>query len=227
MCSYKKFKYATIILCSTIGSLHAKLIEIKSIQDFKTLRNSGQPLIIKFSSKTCPPCRFTKVPFDEVAEESEFATISFAEFSTDTPTGDAIANEYKVLGVPTFIYIVNGKVMKTVSGVDMTKETKATFKAGVQNLARELMKAQVPAAPQELKKEVGMLEDIEKPEEISGIEVDQEEEAVSMQPAPAESRGIVAQLWGSIIGFFSFIWDALKGAVKFVIDTIKGIFGIK
>ncbi len=213
-------RHSIVLLICMIGTsiffldLHSTVINITSEKQFNELLESKKPLLLKFFTGACPVCDVVKRPFEAVSNENEFKPIIFSElnFSESGSIGDKIARQYKVLGAPTFIYILDKNEVGRMSGIEDAKRFKNDLRAQLRNyFGSELEK----------------LTEEEKPEEIISIEV---EEGLSSLPIeekeePEEAKGMLAQLWFSIQAFFSFIIQKLKEFVWFIINQIRKIFG--
>jgi len=214
----KKFLFCAFLF---YFHLQAELITIETGNQFQELIESKKPLILKFSADYCPPCRFAKQPFEEVASEKEFQKIGFVEIDIQSSVGNTIAQKYKVLGVPTFVYIRNGGIVDTVVGLENTK----TFKDDLRiNTRKNLATAEQMADKQPEDAQPERIITIEIKKELITPELQPEERS---EPVSKEAKGIFEQLCLSTHIFFIFIIDKIKELLRYIIDLIKGIFGGK
>lgn len=200
-----KTLFSAIFIFSSF--LHAEFITITSEDQFNNLLNEKKPLILKFTGKYCAPCTITKAPFEKVSKEKEFKDIGFIELDVQSPVGGAISSEFKIVGVPTFIYIRDGKEIKRIVGVQHPANFAEDLRKKISNIL--------------LKKQDDEITSIEVKEEFAAPRPTEEEEEVPSQA----TQGALARLWLSMKAFFIFILDKIKEAIKFFIDLIKKIFG--
>lgn len=76
-----------------------------------------QDVLLDFHAPWCGPCRQMAAPFEQLARECE----QFLFIKINVDEHEAIANQYGVRGLPTFIAIRNRTNAKRVSG-SMSKE---------------------------------------------------------------------------------------------------------
>lgn len=191
--------------------LHSTVINISTEKQFNELFESKKPLLLKFFTDACPVCDVIKQSFEEISNENEFKLIIFAElnFGESGSIGNKIARQYKILGAPTFIYILNKNEVGRMSGIENAR----TFKSDLRTQLRNYFgtKLEKPTEAEEIIS-------IEVEEELASLPVEEKEE-------PEETKGMLAQLWFSIQAFFSFIIQKLKEFVWFIINQIRKIFG--
>jgi thiol-disulfide isomerase/thioredoxin len=194
----------------------ATIINITSEKQFNDLFESKKPLVLKFFTDACHVCDVIKLPFEAVSNENEFKPITFAalNFSESGSIGDKIARQYKVLGAPTFIYILDKNEVGRMSGIESAR----TFKTDLRSQLRNYFGTKLEKTTEETKPEE--IISIEMEEELAPVPLEEKEEA-----KPEEAKGTLAQLWFSIQTFFSFIFEKIKEALLFIINQIKRIFG--
>lgn len=202
---------------------------LTSQEEFEQLDSSRKPFILKFFSKTCPVCIAIEEQFENVSQEDAFKNIAFAKLDIDSPQGDAIAKRYnsmglKIFGVPTFVYKKDKDTIDYTVGVenaarfeeDLRKKLKDYF--GAIGLEVEGSMAEESLREEEIKPEIS----IEVVEEELAVPAPEEKEAPSQ---PQEARGIGAQLWTSLVSFFSFFIKKLQELLTYIIDMIRKLFG--
>ncbi len=103
------------LLCHYM-STDTKVINITEERVFDNLiKENDKKVIVEFSANWCGACTQVKKPFEEVAAESEFDTITFVCINIDqAPT---ICKKYQIDGIPTFLYLENGKQKEKDIGV--------------------------------------------------------------------------------------------------------------
>ena len=79
----------------------------------KTVEKGDKPVVVMFSSPTCPYCNQMKPSFEEYASEYK-GKILFAE--VDITKSQTIATRYGVMGTPTFKFFCKGRPVKELVG---------------------------------------------------------------------------------------------------------------
>lgn len=93
----------------------------------KTVLESPLPVIVDFWAPWCAPCRMVAPILDKLAKEFAGKLI-IAKVNTDEET--QYATKYGVQGIPTMLFIVNGKVLHQQVGAlpeRMLREAIAQF----------------------------------------------------------------------------------------------------
>ncbi|HEB42073.1 MAG TPA: thioredoxin [Candidatus Dependentiae bacterium] len=113
-------------------STYTKVIKITSVQAFnKLVQEKDKPVVVEFSANWCGSCTQVKEPFEEVSSESEFAMVTFVHIDTDQlPT---VCKKHCIDGVPTFLYLENGKQKER----DIGLQNKHTFKDHLRSRLRK------------------------------------------------------------------------------------------
>jgi len=75
--------------------------------------SSKLPLVLKFESASCAPCRQMKPVIDELS--NEFPNVQFGII--DIMKSPALAGKYGVRGLPTFIIMKDNKIIDQFSGL--------------------------------------------------------------------------------------------------------------
>ncbi|KYK33991.1 MAG: thioredoxin [Thermoplasmatales archaeon SG8-52-3] len=79
----------------------------------KTVERGKKPVVVMFSSPTCPYCMQMRPYFEEYAKEYK-DKILFAE--VDISISQTIASRYGVMGTPTFKFFCKGKPINELVG---------------------------------------------------------------------------------------------------------------
>ena len=202
------------------------VLNLTSQDQLNELLNSKKNLVLKFSATYCPPCKITKEPFEDVSSEEEFKNIRFVEIETTTPAGSAIAGQYKIIGVPTFIYVAQGKEVDRDEGLAAVKRAR-NFEDDFKEYLRSKVKGNFPAQEKVQPQKKIKTEEPEEPEEVMEIEI--EEELTPIPPSSDEydetAMGTFSRFWLTIQSFFWFFIEKIKEVVWFIINLIKKIFG--
>ncbi len=89
------------------------LVELDSGSWEKTVEKGDKPVVVMFSSPTCPYCKQMEPYFKEYAAEYK-DKIVFAE--VDISKSVTIASRYGVMGTPTFKFFCKGKPVHELTG---------------------------------------------------------------------------------------------------------------
>lgn len=73
---------------------------------------SDKPVLLDFWAEWCPPCRMLTPVVEEIAMENE--DIKVCKINTDKET--ALADAFKIMAMPTLIFIKNGEVSSFIVG---------------------------------------------------------------------------------------------------------------
>jgi thioredoxin 1 len=77
--------------------------------------DNARPVIVDFTSATCPPCLMLEPQFKQIAaKDSNLADFYF--FDHDSPANRSIVNQYSVSATPTVMCFFNGKPQGSFSG---------------------------------------------------------------------------------------------------------------
>ena len=79
----------------------------------KTVEKGDKPVVVMFSSPTCPYCKQMEPYFNEYSEEYKEKIIFAKVDITNSPT---IAARYGVMGTPTFKFYCKGKPVHGLTG---------------------------------------------------------------------------------------------------------------
>ncbi|NVM18443.1 MAG: thioredoxin [Candidatus Lokiarchaeota archaeon] len=96
-------------------SMPTEIVKIHSAEEFKQLKSdfSDKILIIDFWAVWCSPCMMFAPVFEKLQKEL-YQEFIFVKVNVDEV--GAIAQEYRITGIPTTLFIKNDKVIHKVVG---------------------------------------------------------------------------------------------------------------
>jgi thioredoxin 1 len=88
--------------------------KIKSLtdSDFHSAVDSAEVAMVDFGAEWCRPCKMLEPIMDAIAEE-----VSHSVFKVDVDEAGDLAQEFRIMSVPTVIVFKNGQVHKRFSGL--------------------------------------------------------------------------------------------------------------
>ena len=101
----------------------------------KTVMQSSLPTIVDFWAPWCQPCRMVAPTLDKLAREYA-GKMLVAKVNTDE--NPEWAQKYGVRGIPTMLFVANGKVIHSQTGAlpePLLREVVSQFMAVVENAA--------------------------------------------------------------------------------------------
>ena len=95
-------------------------MEVKiTTENFETLKNGDQPLVVDFWATWCGPCRLIAPYIEELAKEYD-GQITVGK--CDVEECDDIAAEFGIRNIPTILFFKGGQVVdKTVGALSKAK----------------------------------------------------------------------------------------------------------
>ena len=82
-------------------------------ENFESLKNGEQPLVIDFWATWCGPCRMVAPIIEELANEYE-GKVTIGK--CDVEEADEIAAEFGIRSIPTIVFMKGGKVLDKIVG---------------------------------------------------------------------------------------------------------------
>ena len=88
-------------------------------ENFESLKNGQQPLVVDFWATWCGPCRMVAPIISELAEKYDGKIVVG---KCDVEENDDLANAYGIRNIPTILFFKNGEVVdKLVGAVSKAK----------------------------------------------------------------------------------------------------------
>ncbi|WP_135611446.1 co-chaperone YbbN [Methanococcoides sp. AM1] len=104
---------ATVSNEPAVEEISTNLYEINTVAFESEVIKSHLPVVVDCFTKTCPPCRKMAPVFEKVAAEYD-GKIKFIK--VDLKNSPEIAKQFKILGVPTFLFFKSGEMVTNVVG---------------------------------------------------------------------------------------------------------------
>ena len=95
-------------------------------ENFETLKNGGQPLVVDFWATWCGPCRMLAPVISELAEEYA-GKITVGK--CDVEENEDLAVEFGIRNIPTILFFKNGQVADKIVGAQPKAKLKEKFDA--------------------------------------------------------------------------------------------------
>ena len=80
-------------------------------ENFETLKNGSQPLVVDFWATWCGPCRMIAPIVEELAKEYDG---KIAVGKCDVEENDELAAEYGIRNIPTILFFKEGKLVDKI-----------------------------------------------------------------------------------------------------------------
>ena len=104
--------FYAILFCAFTSAFAVEEIRIVKINDSNfeaEIMNSKQPIILEFSSTSCPPCLIMIPTLISIAKNYE--DIKVASVGIDDPGIEKVKNTFNITAFPTFFFIKDGKII--------------------------------------------------------------------------------------------------------------------
>jgi len=176
----------------------AKLVNVSNDAEFdEHVLQSDKPCVVKFAADWCGVCQGVKKPFEELADEEDLGHVQFVHVDIDQASD--LSKKHGVVGVPTFIFIIEGNKIDEQVGVQDMDAFKGDMREDVNKKFPKTIETNIDA---------------------NKSDRDRLEEYKNQKDREAQAHNIL----DSIIDFIKWIALSIIVAFQYVIDAIKGLF---
>jgi len=95
-------------------------------ENFESLKNGAQPLVVDFWATWCGPCRMIGPVVSELAEKYD-GKITVGK--CDVEENDELAMEFGIRNIPTILFFKNGQVVDKLVGAAQKAVLEAKFES--------------------------------------------------------------------------------------------------
>jgi len=95
-------------------------------ENFESLKNGGQPLVIDFWATWCGPCRMVAPVISELAQEYDGRIVVG---KCDVEENEDLAMEFNVRNIPTILFFKGGQVVDKIVGAQSKARLQEKFEA--------------------------------------------------------------------------------------------------
>jgi thioredoxin 1 len=83
----------------------------------KLVKEENKLMVIDFSAEWCSPCKMIAPIFSDMSATEKYANIIFVKVDVDKAPD--VAQKYKVMSMPTFVFVRKGAVVHRFSGANV------------------------------------------------------------------------------------------------------------
>ncbi|MBO6143642.1 MAG: thioredoxin [Prevotella sp.] len=95
-------------------------------ENFESLKNGGQPLVVDFWATWCGPCRMVGPIISELAEQYDGKVVVG---KCDVEENEDLAVEFGIRNIPTILFFKDGQVVDKLVGAQAKDKIQAKFEA--------------------------------------------------------------------------------------------------
>lgn len=95
-------------------------------ENYESLKNGEQPLVIDFWATWCGPCRMVAPIIEELANEYD-GKVTVGK--CDVEEADDIAAEFGIRNIPTIVFMKDGKILDKIVGAASKSKIEEKIKA--------------------------------------------------------------------------------------------------
>ncbi len=138
---------ASLVACAST-TLLSNITQINNVEQFyKEVTHTQGSVVVQFAANWCGVCQKVKPSFDQISNEPEFAPVRFVRVDIDTC--EALRKKQGIVGIPTFMYLTDGKKQAQDIGVknpdtfpeDLRTTMRSTFRLAQNEQAKQKVAA--------------------------------------------------------------------------------------
>lgn len=131
MFNYRNLNFIISICISYFPLAFAEFIHITSPEQYqKTVLENSNPVLVEFAADWCSVCKGIEKPFETIAQEPEFhKKVTFARINIDSM--NTISQKHSIVGVPTFVYMHQGKKINEEIGINNLNTFQDSLRANI------------------------------------------------------------------------------------------------
>ena len=95
-------------------------------ENFESLKNGAQPLVVDFWATWCGPCRMVGPVISELAEEYDGRIVVG---KCDVEENEDLAMEFGIRNIPTILFIKGGQIVDKIVGAQSKARIQEKFEA--------------------------------------------------------------------------------------------------
>ena len=95
-------------------------------ENFKSLKNGDQPLVVDFWATWCGPCRMVAPIITKLAEKYDGKVVIG---KCDVEENEELASEFGIRNIPTILFFKNGQVVDKMVGAQPKAKIEEKFQA--------------------------------------------------------------------------------------------------
>ena len=97
-----------------------------SSENFESLKNGAQPLVVDFWATWCGPCRMVGPVISELAQEYDGRIVVG---KCDVEENEALAMEFGIRNIPTILFFKGGQLVDKIVGAQAKARIQEKFEA--------------------------------------------------------------------------------------------------
>ena len=95
-------------------------------ENFESLKNGAQPLVVDFWATWCGPCRMVAPIIEELAKQYDGKIVVG---KCDVEDNEELAAEYGIRNIPTVLFFKNGEIVDKLIGAQSKAKFEEKFEA--------------------------------------------------------------------------------------------------
>lgn len=96
--------------------METNITELKTLDDYQNIINSGNLVVIDFTAQWCPPCQKIKPKYHALAKDSKYRKVAFCTIDVDANKQAMIKAGIECM--PTFQFYIKGSMVDKLEGAN-------------------------------------------------------------------------------------------------------------